>query len=344
MVSSVSQNLVRASEPITEDRLLDLFWNRAELKKEFARLRRERDELQDRLRQQEGEILRRQQRLEQLEGLLSDPAQAMTVAVYYQLRGLWSYGSRQLRYLLRELSDQELDRQTEAERRQFEALRGRELEVLDERLRSARAQVRAARQALVATKRRNSGLRWLLFRHRSRFEVDAAQSVLGAAQAQYNQLQVQREQKLAEVLEPTDSLSLAARRRINLALIAMAQELLLHFSADQLATLAREASARALKDVSFGTASDCRKISRRLARHLVLLESSQFLPAKLGCRRRYLERMVQFRNEADTLPVAASVACIPLKLDADGQAVGRGVLEVNVLTEEYWDLYSVLLR
>ncbi len=344
MVSSVSQNLVRTSEPVTEDRLLDLFWNRAELKKEFARLRQERDELRDRLRQQEGEILRRQQRLEQLEGLLSDPAQAMTVAVYYQLRGLWAWSARQLRYLLRELSDQEQERQTEAERCRFEALRARELELLDSRLDTARAQVRAARQALVATKRRNSGLRWLLFRHRSRLEVDAAQSVFGAAQARYSQLQAKREEKLSEVLEPTDSLSLAARRRINLALIAMAQELVLHFDTDELAGLARDASARALKDVSFGTPSDCRKISRRLARRLMLLESSQFLPAKLHCRRRYLAMMAQFRNESDVLPVAASVACIPLKINADGHAVGRAALEINVLTEEYWDLYSVLLR
>jgi len=76
------------SEP-EEERLLKLFWNRAELKKELASLRAEGDRLKDRLQQQEGTILRSKQRLEQLEGILADPLQAANAAVFYQLRGVW---------------------------------------------------------------------------------------------------------------------------------------------------------------------------------------------------------------------------------------------------------------
>ena len=67
-----------------DERLLRLFWNRAELKREFAKLRRERDRVVDHLRQQEGATLRAQQRLDQLEGLLADPLRAANAAVFYQ--------------------------------------------------------------------------------------------------------------------------------------------------------------------------------------------------------------------------------------------------------------------
>ena len=46
------------------DKLLNLYWNRAELKKEFADMRAENLRLQDRIRQQEGATARVQQKLE----------------------------------------------------------------------------------------------------------------------------------------------------------------------------------------------------------------------------------------------------------------------------------------
>ena len=50
-----------------DEQLLKLFWNRAELKKELAQLRREREKFIDQIRQHEGLNLRVQQRLEQME-------------------------------------------------------------------------------------------------------------------------------------------------------------------------------------------------------------------------------------------------------------------------------------
>ena len=53
-MTSVVSNLPRQKgQPADDDRLLDLFWNRAELKKEFADLRAERAALRERVKQQE---------------------------------------------------------------------------------------------------------------------------------------------------------------------------------------------------------------------------------------------------------------------------------------------------
>ena len=54
-----------ANEPGDEnDKLVELFRNRAELKKEFAKLRLEGEQLKEQLQHQEGVTLRAQQRLD----------------------------------------------------------------------------------------------------------------------------------------------------------------------------------------------------------------------------------------------------------------------------------------
>ena len=67
------------------EKLMHLYWNRNELKKEFAGMRKEQFRLQDKIRQQEGASARLQQKLDHLEGLLIDPEWARSVLVFFQL-------------------------------------------------------------------------------------------------------------------------------------------------------------------------------------------------------------------------------------------------------------------
>ena len=77
-----------AEAPQDNDKLVDLFRNRAELKKEFAALRNEKYQLQDRLKSEHGATERVQQKLNHLESLLLDPEWVHSVVAYYQLRRL----------------------------------------------------------------------------------------------------------------------------------------------------------------------------------------------------------------------------------------------------------------
>ena len=70
------------------DKLLNLYWNRAELKKEFAELRNEKFRMQDRLQEQEGATARVEQKLQHLENLLLDPDWDYNIVTFYQLRSL----------------------------------------------------------------------------------------------------------------------------------------------------------------------------------------------------------------------------------------------------------------
>jgi hypothetical protein len=101
----LSALLERQSEGPTEQ-LLKLYWNRADVKREVKALRRERFELLDKLKEQEGAILRAQEQLEGLERLLTNPLAAANAMVYFQLRHLWRVGGQRLEQFGRELQAQ----------------------------------------------------------------------------------------------------------------------------------------------------------------------------------------------------------------------------------------------
>src|SRR6202044_723786 len=71
-----------------EERLMQLFQNRAGLKKAYADLKDEFHLLRDRLKQQEGATIRVQEQLDALGDLLGDPKTGFGALVFFQLRHL----------------------------------------------------------------------------------------------------------------------------------------------------------------------------------------------------------------------------------------------------------------
>ena len=66
-----------ARQPAEDERLLQLYWNRAELKKELARLQEERHKLLEQLRNHEATFIRHNEQLLQLEEFLGNPRAAI---------------------------------------------------------------------------------------------------------------------------------------------------------------------------------------------------------------------------------------------------------------------------
>ena len=56
--------------------------------------------------------------------------------------------------------------------------------------------------------------------------------------------------------------------------------------------------------------------------------------------RQHLSQVVSYRNDGDTVPSAATLGIIAL-LKPDGRQ--RGEIAMNILSEEYWDVFSTLL-
>ena len=94
-----------------EEQLLKLFWNRAVLKKELAELRTDIYQLSEKLEQEQAVKLRLQQRYEQLETMLANPATAANVLTYYQLRDVWNRCFERLASLSDDLSRAHRDKE-----------------------------------------------------------------------------------------------------------------------------------------------------------------------------------------------------------------------------------------
>lgn len=345
MAKLTSQLVSLKPDSDDEERLLKLFWNRAELKKEFAKLRREGESLQEKLQQQEGVTMRAQQRLEQLEGMLADPLQAANASVFYQLRGVWTNCKRKLTRLSKDLTVHQTEREQQAAMAKFQVSLRAATQVIDRQIEKAHGRENALTEDLRVLHERHAQLRgfWNFFKRRALLaEAEALESALQTAQTQTAHYEAAKAEKQAEKPPDFVGLSVDGRRKINLALIAIAQELFIHFSRNDISVLAREASVRHVTDVNYGGIETCRDLNGDIAGCVRSLPVGDDLIRKVRIRAEYLDKQASYRMESDTVPAAGSFAEIQLELAGSSGASGRKSFPVNVLADEYWDIYTVL--
>jgi len=349
MATLATPLLQRSKEP-DDEQLLKLFWNRAELKKELARLRRDREKLVEQVRQEENARLRTQQRLEQLEQFLADPVQAASAAVYYQLRGVWNLCRRQVQQIAGEFEARQREREEQHARSVFQRRKEDDLSVLDEKLALLLQKSRAVQAEEQGVRERIARMRgfWNYFRRRRLAEQA---ETIGAARdgidAQVVGLEADRREKDREQMQPLGELSIEGKRNINLVVIAMAQELLAGLAQDNIALLAREASIRAFTEVAYGGVSECRELSRRIEIALRRLGPADQLRAPVRRRAEGLRSSVRYRKDNDTVPASAGLAriSVPMPAERAGQTGNSDrVIAVNVVSDEFWDIQEVLLK
>jgi hypothetical protein len=338
----------KKTEPNDEQQLIKLFWNRAELKKELDSLRREMGKLSEQLRHREASHLRLVQQLESLESLLADPLQAANALVYYQLRGVWQLARKRLVRLGRELMERQRVREERHAHALFMAAKNESLAALDERLAPLQARAEQISADLRVAEDRLLALHgfWNFFRRkRLSHQAEAIRASLEGLAVQIDRQLAQRRDLATEKAPEFEGLSLEGRRGINIAIIAMAQQLVLHFAQHNVANLARDASIRSLADAVYGSAAECRELGLLIESVVGRLPDASDLA--MGSRRRaeYLRIMAEYRRESDTVPVAGSFANIPVAISEEGElkpTVDRAI-SANVLADEFWDIYSVLL-
>jgi hypothetical protein len=339
----------RSPAPVVDDqRVLLLFKNRAELKKAYGELQEEVYRLKDRVKQQEGATARVQEMLGALEGRLGAIETAYPALVFYQLRALWQHGRGILTDFVAELANAQEDR----ERRAFLAECNRRLfarrQAIEGRLRAAETQHVEAheRVAALAAMRAKLNRFWHYFKrrdvdrrsHAASVEATAADLALADARAAMEQLE-------AEPPPEFPGLSVEARRAINLAAIAYAEVLCLRLVDTPLVALAREATARREAADNYGDRAECEALIGQIARARIALEAKSSIAQDLRSRAERLKATARYRNTGDTSPVPESVAFGEGDVLA-GQPLGgkRAARMPNVLAEDTWDLFRVLLR
>lgn len=326
-----------------QQQLLQLFWNRAELKKEFDKIRAQSRDLGEQVKKQEALTLRVQQRLEQLEAQLGSPDTAARAVTYYHLRAVWDRCHGELESYARDLVRVHREREQREHIAGFRSNLAESLLVIQreskEVSRSAEVLAAEIRRLREQRARRRGFWNWLE-RRRLSAAINLCREQRRAVTMRLGELAAELNARAAEPPPPLPGLSVAARRYINLVLIACAQELYLRFEVNHIAAQSREAAARTLADVNYGDRRDRRLLRRQIEEGLQALDADGGLRARSQTRARFLRNQLQYRSENDTVPSADSLGEIEL-LQSDGRSAGKKA--VNILTEEYWELFSVML-
>lgn len=330
-----------------QQQLMLLFEKRNELKREFGRTldeleatTAERDELR-------AMVERDSARLRGLEELLSDPGNCQNAIVYYRLDTLWKSCRQQLVRRRQELEKkfEELERAKMLE--DFKAHAVQQQKQLEEKFKRVDAayQEKAGELAQLQGQLARSQKPWHFFRRKR-----LAAAVLDAEESMAPAIS-QREECLAELERVRDreppawpGLSVRSRREINLHLIALAQYLVVHFSENDLATLARSTQLKAPGEWRYGNNEECVTLLRPIRDIVAKLKTDERRQERLQRRVNHLRETLSWEGNADTVPDPKSVSRIEPS-PGPTQSFEAVMLEipVNVIEQDFWGIAGELL-
>jgi hypothetical protein len=332
---------VAGREPSVEDeRLLALFRNRVELKKELTALDDDRHRLLDRLKLQEGATMRVEEQFAALEQYLGRPEEGYKSLAYYQLKALWRAACKRLEQFGAELSRQQKDRERRQQLADFERQKRERVAVFERELAEARVLGEQLQAEQKLARQRLAQLRgfWNYFRRRrATDEIHTRDYRLVEATAQIAKLEGEVAAIEAEPPPLFSGLSVEGRRAVNVAVIAYADMLYDRLAPGGLAELARQSTLKRVFDAHYGSPQECQELMQRSAKAAAELEAMNDDLAEIKARADRLRRHARYRSDEETVPSPDSIA------ELDARAPGKQAAP-NVLLDEYWEIYRALVR
>jgi len=325
------------------EKLVELFKNRAELKKEYAALSKERNRLQQLVTEQRGATARITQRLEHLEGLLVDPDWVNTVVVFYQLRSLNRRCTGKLAKFAEQLKQQREKRLRDAQMQAWRDECNARRKGVDQELLEQRQQLRQIEGQLNAERQRTSSMSGLS----KIFKGSTASEQLAELEGQLDTLR-ETERALVEKVEALESaappdppgLSLAEKRSVNLMIVAFAQHLFLQFNDRDLAALVKESSDKSVGAINYGNKRDCDLLLERIGAHIDTMEKASDYADLLKRRAELIAEHALFKDDEDAVPIAGTVATV-FAINGNGVVTKS---DANLLGDNYWGIANVLSR
>jgi hypothetical protein len=346
-LSNIRQLLPGARQPEQDERLLQLFWNRAELKKELTRLQDERLKLLEQIRNQETATARAKEHVQVLEEYLGNPEIAVHALVYFQLRAMWRTGAARVARFAGQLLQQQTDREQRRQVIEFDQTRRRELADFDRRIHDARSRADMLEAQLKLMEAKLAAMRgfWNYFRRRRLAEeIEAERSQWDQAMTLVTDLSDDRT-NLEETPPPEfPGISVDGRRVVNTAVIAYAQQLVSALAGGGLAMLAKETTSKRLFDVRYGSPTDCARLMTLLRDALAMLKEENENIAGLKERTDAVRATASYRSDADTVPLTDSIGTLPAPTSPVSGLETANRAGVNVLVDDYWDVYQSLLQ
>lgn len=350
VIAIEADTIDQTDDAAEQQRLMALFSNRTALKKSFEDLRAERRLQDERLDASRTEIDALRAKLEYVESLLTDDEKAPSTVLFYHLRGL----SQRLSLRLEQRA-QTLSRRIEGKRR-AEAIENWQQ---SQKRRIARVvekidQERSGRQrnkddlADLVTRLDNSQRIWWFWRRRHlevavldlQDELQARTDNLAALTAHHKKLR--RATPSAGI-----GLTVADKRMINLRVLALAQFLFAHFSADDLVRRMRLVYERDLGAVDYGSIQNTLRLlkqAKSAERGLLKEEGDAGCEALVERQACHLQKIADYSHEDACMPEGFLVHVPDINEDSDVFVItDQFALPATVIEAMPWKLADVLL-
>jgi DNA repair exonuclease SbcCD ATPase subunit len=333
--------------PEEDGRVVELFRSRAELRKQHEELGQELQRLRDRLKQQEGATARVQEMAEALEKRLESADTGLSTLVFYHLRALWGDGREIIGLLVNDLSMKQEERERKAfalegNRRQFQLRKDTE-----QNLRQAESNIVSARQQLTAFDAQLAKLdKWWHRWERPKLQArrPALQDAVTAADAALQAARARCENLEKAGAGDFPGLSVESRRAINIAAIACAEVLCLRLSRTNLVAAARTAMSKRESTEYYGDLAACVSIMSDIVKARNLLKQRAGITQDIAQRSERLRATAAYLGEFETVPIPESCAVSQGDVLTHGSQGVTAAKLPNVLAEDTWDLFKVLLR
>lgn len=341
------QLLPAGRQPVEDERLLQLYWNRAELKKELGRLQDERYSLLQQVKKQEGVAIRAREQLEELERYLGDADAATHALVYFQLRALWRSCALKVERFAQQLRQQQQDRERRRQLIEFDQTRRRQAAELDRRLAATRAEADSLQAQLKRMEEELASRRglWNYFgRRKLAEELERVRSSWDVVATQVTDLSDDLADIESQAPPAFPGISVDGRRVVNTAIIAYAQMLVSQLSNGGLALLAKETTAKRVFDVRYGSREDCVRLVALLREANATLGSDNEDLSSLKQWIDALRSRASYRSDADSVPLTDSIGTLALPAAPVSGLESISRTGIHVLVDDYWDLYQALLQ
>jgi hypothetical protein len=333
---------ISRNEPELDEQLVNLFRNRAQLKKAFLELQDQCASLRDELRNSQASTRRAEERLEAMERLMAKPEAGFSGLVYFQLRSLWRICNEQLKKFAEELRRQQDDRERKRQILRFNEDRGRRLEDLADLIKRVKTEADALGAQVKEIEDNRAQCRgfWNHFRRKELTrQIEAAAGEYAAARRRLEELFDRKIKIESEPWPEFEGLSVEGRRVINIAVIAFAHQLHTTLSQNDIARLAKDAVVRPIQDHKYGSEQDCSNLINMIQKLSQKVASGGVDAKQLKLVAQDIRRHAEFRKPEETVPIATSLEDMIMHTSDGRQVPSR----VNILAEEYWDIYDVFL-
>jgi hypothetical protein len=325
------------------EKLMHLYWNRNELKKEFAGLRKEQFRLQDKIRQQEGASARLQQKLDHLEGLLIDPEWARSVLVFFQLRSVALRCENKLARFAERLKQQREQKKNGRILVGWNDIQEKESGSIKANLLERRNIIQQYQDQAQAERHRLESLTGFFAISKRRPVASNLQNLedqILIEEAEESGLKTQLDEIETRTPPDAEGLDTMAKRSINFMIIAYAQQLHIQIGDDAFVSLIKESSEKSVGSVVYGNESECEEILGRVRRCSQAMDSDTDFADILQKRAKLISENALYHKDDDAVPVPGSVATL-YKLDGGG---GVRESDANLLGENYWRIATMLSR